>query len=210
MLEQLSSLIIQLIQSTGYLGIFVLMTLESALIPIPSEVTMPFAGFLVQQGKLNFWLVVLTGAFANLTGSLVAYALGFYLEEHLILKLIEKYGKFILLSKHEYERSISWLRKYGQSVAFFSRLLPAIRTVISLPAGLSEMNVYKFAVFTFLGSLIWSAFLTYIGVYLGGEWHSIEPFFRRFNIALVVLFVIFAAWYLNHKLKIISRKKKIN
>lgn len=184
------------------------MALESALIPIPSEVTMPFAGFLVQQGKLNFWLVVFVGAFANLFGSLLAFALGYYLEEHVILKLIDKYGKYILVNRHEYDRSVKWLKKYGDSVAFFSRILPAVRTFISLPSGLSEMNVLKFSIFTFLGSLIWSALLTYFGVYLGGEWQSIEPYFRQFQILIVVMFVLLVIWYLNHKLKFIKIKNK--
>ncbi len=208
MIELFSHYIIQCIQSTGYFGIFILMALESALIPIPSEVTMPFAGFLVQQGKLNFWLVVFVGAFANLFGSLLAFALGYYLEEHVILKLIDKYGKYILVNRHEYDRSVKWLKKYGDSVAFFSRILPAVRTFISLPAGLSEMNVLKFSIFTFLGSLIWSALLTYLGVYLGGEWQSIEPYFRQFQILIVVIFIMLVFWYLNHKLKFIKIKKK--
>jgi membrane protein DedA with SNARE-associated domain len=207
MLEQLSGIIIHLIQSTGYFGVFILMALESALIPIPSEVTMPFAGFLVQQGKLNLYLVIFIGAFANLVGSLVAYAIGYFLEETVILKLIDKYGKFILVTRKEYEHSMHWFRKYGDSVAFFSRILPAVRTFISLPAGLSEMNVWKFSLFTFLGSLIWSTFLTYVGVYFGRNWAVLEPYFRKFNIALVVLFVLAVLWYINHKLKIVKLKK---
>jgi len=204
MLEQLSGIIIQLIQSTGYFGVFILMALESALIPIPSEVTMPFAGFLVQQGKLNFYAVILVGAFANLSGSLIAYALGYYLEETIILKLIKKYGKFILVSRKEYDHSMHWFRKYGESVAFFSRILPAVRTFISLPAGLSEMNVWKFSIFTFLGSLIWSTFLTLAGVYFGSKWSVLEPYFRKFNIGLVILFVLAVLWYINHKLKLVK------
>lgn len=207
MLEQLTGFIIHLIQSTGYLGIFILMTLESALIPIPSEVTMPFAGFLVSQGKLNFWLVVLIGAFGNLIGSLIAYGIGFYLEEHIIIKLIKKYGKFVLLSVHEYEISVSWLKKYGDYVAFFSRMLPAVRTFISLPAGLSEMNIWKFSFYTFVGSFIWSLLLTYVGVYFGKEWHALEPLYRKFEILIFVVFLIGVLWYINHKLKIIKFKK---
>lgn len=207
MLEQLTGLIIHFIQSTGYLGVFILMTLESALIPIPSEVTMPFAGFLVQQGKLNFWLVVLMGAFGNLVGSLIAYGIGFYLEEHIIIKLIKKYGKFVLLSVHEYERSVSWLKKYGDYVAFFSRMLPAVRTFISLPAGLSEMNIWKFSFYTFIGSFIWSFLLTYVGVYFGKEWHALEPLYRKFEILIFVIFLVGVLWYVNHKLKIIKFKK---
>lgn len=208
MLEQLSLFIIHLIQTTGYLGVFVLMTLESALIPIPSEVTMPFAGFLVAQGKLNFWFVVFIGAFGNLAGSLIAYGIGFYLEEHIIIRLINKYGKFVLLTVHEYERAVGWLKKYGDYVAFFSRMLPAVRTFISLPAGLSEMNIWKFSFYTFVGSFIWSLLLTYVGVYFGKEWHVLEPLYRKFEILIFAVFVIGLLWYLNHKLKIIKLKKK--
>lgn len=183
------------------------MTLESALIPIPSEITMPFAGFLVQQGKLNFWIVVLIGAFGNLIGSLVAYGVGYYLEETVIVKWIKKYGKFLLITIDEYDRSLHWLRKYGDMVAFFSRIMPAVRTFISLPAGLSEMNIWKFSFYTFIGSFIWSAFLTYIGVRFGQDWAILEPYFRKFQIALGVIFLLFVVWYINHKLKIVKLPK---
>ena len=208
MLEAFSSLIIHLIQTTGYLGIFVLMTLESALIPIPSEVTMPFAGFLVNQGSLNFYGVVLAGAFGNLVGSLIAFAIGFYLEEHVILKLVKKYGKFLLLTEHDYAKSVGWLKKYGDFVAFFSRMLPAVRTFISLPAGLSEMNIWKFSLFTFLGSLLWCTVLTYAGMYFGTKWHSLEPVYRKFELIIAVVFITGVLWFINHKLKIIKFRKK--
>ncbi len=207
MLVLLSGFIIHLIQSTGYVGIFVLMILESALLPIPSEVTMPFAGFLVHNGQLNFWIVVLIGALGNLVGSLLAFTLGFYLEEEMIVSHIEKWGKYVLISKHEYLRAVKWLQKYGNLIAFFSRLIPAVRTYISLPAGLSEMNVYKFAIYTFLGSFIWSAFLTWVGVYLGSKWESIHPYFQKFQLAVIVILGIGLLWYINHKLKILKFKK---
>ena len=210
MIEFATSLIIRFIENTGYFGIFALMTLESALVPIPSEITMPFAGFLVQRGELNLALVILTGAAANLFGSLIAFGLGYYLEEHVILKLIKKYGKYLLLTIGEYERSLKWLSKHGDAVAFFSRVLPGVRTFISLPAGLSEMNVFKFTIYTFLGSLICSAFLTYIGVYFGENWHALEPYFRKFQILIVATFVLLALLYLNHKLEILGFFKKTN
>ena len=183
------------------------MTLESALIPIPSEITMPFAGFLVSQGKLNFWFVVLIGAFGNLIGSLIAYGIGFYLEEHVIVRWVKKYGKFLLITEHEYELSLRWLRKYGESVAFFSRILPAVRTFISLPSGLSEMNIWKFSFYTFIGSLLWSAALTHVGVRFGSEWDKLEPYFRQFQILLGGIIVIAFLWYINHKLKFLKFKK---
>lgn len=202
MLEVLSSFIIHLISSLGYLGIFVLMTLESALIPLPSEVTMPFSGFLVSKGEFSFPIVVLVGALGNVAGSLIAYAIGYFLQESIILTLVDRYGKFFLISRHEYDTSIKWLREYGVSVAFFSRLLPGIRTFISLPAGLSKVNIWKFSLYTFLGSLLWSAFLTSIGVYLGNQWNSIEKYYRKFEILIAVILVAGVLWYINHKLKL--------
>lgn len=208
MLEQLSAYIIHLIAQSGYLAVFLLMTLESALLPIPSEVTMPFAGFLAQGGSLNFWIVVFLGAFGNLVGSLIAYALGFYLEESVILNLIKKYGKFILISEHEYTRAVHWFGKFGSPIAFFSRLLPVVRTFISLPAGLSEMSVWKFSFYTFAGSFIWSLFLTWMGFFLGTKWNAWEPYFKKFQYAIVALLIISILWYLNHKLKVMRFGKK--
>src|SRR3972149_3085847 len=129
MLEFLGHYIIGFIESTKYLGIFVLMTLESALIPIPSEITMPFSGFLASQGKLSFWPIVFVGTLANLAGSYIAYYIGYFLEETILLNLIRKYGKLILLSEHDYERAHKWFIKYGDKIIFISRLLPGIRTV---------------------------------------------------------------------------------
>lgn len=207
MLEQLSLFIIHLIQTTGYLGIFVLMTLESALIPIPSEVTMPFSGFLASQDELSFILIVLTGAFGNLVGSLIGYYIGYFLEENIIFSLVKKYGKFLLITEHDYVQSTRWFNKYGNAVVFFSRLIPGVRTFISLPAGLAEMNIWKFSIYTFLGSLAWSIFLTYIGFYLGSRWKDLEGYFRKFEVLIVVLLIFAVLIYINHKLKIIKFRK---
>jgi len=204
MIELLSGFIIHLIQSSGYWGIFILMTLESALIPIPSEVTMPFAGYIVTTGNFSFIAVVLIGAFGNLIGSWIGYAIGYFLEETVILKLIKKYGKFILVSVDEYNHSLKWFNKFGDKIAFFSRILPAVRTFISLPCGLAEMNFWKFSIYTFLGSLIWSTFLTYIGVYLGSKWNTIGGYFHKFDLVLAVLLLFAVLFYVNHKLKIVK------
>ena len=207
MLEQISSSIIHLIQSTGYLGIFILMTLESALIPIPSEITMPFAGFLAAQGSLSFTLVVFAGAIGNLMGSLIAYYIGYFLEENVILKNVKKYGKFVLISEHDLEKANKWFGKYGDRIVFLSRLLPAVRTFISLPAGIFEMNIWKFSIYTFIGSLIWSLFLTYIGFYFQSRWNVLEQYFRKFDFLILGIIVILVLLYLNHKLKILKFKK---
>ncbi len=204
MLEFLSSSNIHLIQSSGYLGVFILMTLESALIPIPSEVTMPFAGYLVSRGELSFVEVVLIGAFGNLVGSWIGYAIGYFLEETIIVTLIKKYGKFILISIDEYNHSLRWFNRFGDKIAFFSRILPVVRTFISLPAGLAEMNFWKFSIYTFFGSLIWSALLTYVGVYLGEKWGSIGAYFRKFDLILAVLLIFAVLILVNHKLRIVK------
>lgn len=204
----LTHFIIDIIGKSGYLGVFLLMTAESALIPFPSEVTMPFAGYLAFTGKMSFWLVVLTGTLANLFGSILAYLLGWWGEEHLIRNLIKKWGKFLLISEHEYDQSEKWFRKYGEKIVFFSRVLPIIRTFISLPAGIAKMNFVRFSVLTFFGSFIWSLFLTYVGFSLGKNWHSIEGIYRKFEYLIVAAVVILAIWYIYHKLKKVLRKAK--
>lgn len=198
-LESIVYWVISVIQTVGYPGVFFLMLLESALIPIPSEVIMPFSGFLVSQGKLSFWLVVSLGALGNLAGSLVAYALGYYGEKTLIRNLIKKYGKFILITEAEFDSSLRLFGKYGQWVAAVSRVLPGLRTVISLPAGIAKLPVLKFAVLTLIGSFIWSAFLTYVGVKLGENWVVIRPIFHKFDILIVVAAIILVGVYLYHK-----------
>ena len=210
MLEILAHYIIKLIESTSYVGIFVLMTLESALIPIPSEITMPFSGFLASSGKLSLLAIILTGTIANLVGSYIAYYIGYFLEETILLKLIRKYGKLILLSEHDYERAHNWFQKYGDKIIFISRLLPGIRTVISLPAGMFEMDIKKFTLYTLLGCFIWSAFLTYLGYALGENWAALEVYFRKFQIVIAAAIIAAILWYLEKHLKILKslRAKK--
>lgn len=207
MVEVLAHYIIQLIEETSYIGIFILMFLESALIPIPSEITMPFSGFLAAQEKLNFWGVVVAGTVANLAGSLLAYYIGYLLEETILIGLIKKYGKFLLITVEDYNKACKWFTKYGDKIIFISRILPAIRTVISLPAGVFKMNIKKFIIYTMIGCFIWSVFLTYIGYVLGENWNSLEVYFRQFQILIGALFVLAALWYINHKLKIIKLRK---
>ena len=165
---------------------------------------MPFAGYLVTTGNFSFVTVVLVGAFGNLVGSWIGYAIGYFLEETIILNLIKKYGKFILVTVEEYNHSLKWFNKFGDKIAFFSRLLPAVRTFISLPCGLAEMNFWKFSIYTFLGSLVWTAALTYVGVYLGSKWNTIGVYFHRFDLVLAVLLIFAILFYVNHKLKIVK------
>lgn len=210
MLENLTAFLIeritQVIETHSHLAIFVLMTLESALIPLPSEVTMPFAGFLASQGKINFWLVVVVGALANLTGSLITYWLGTRGRER-VHSWVKSYGKYLLITLDEVETAEGWFKRHGEAIAFFSRLLPVVRTFISLPAGISGMNVKKFALYTFAGALLWSTFLAYIGVVLGKNWHLLEPIFRRFQFVIVGGVIILIVLYFWRKIRKIHAQK---
>ena len=171
-INNLANFVIQTISNTGYLGIFALMIAESALIPIPSEIIMPFSGYLVSTGKFNPILVIIAGSIGNLVGSFIAYVIGIKLGREIILK----YGKYILIKKSHLEWTESYFKKYGDRSTFVSRLLPAIRTYISLPAGVAKMNLKKFVIYTFAGSIIWSTLLTYVGIALGEEWTKIRHY----------------------------------
>ena len=201
MLADFSTFILDFIQSLGYSGVFILMTLESALIPIPSEIVMPFGGFLAHKGILSFTGVVLAGAVGNLVGSLISYYIGYVVHEDTLLRLIQKYGKFVLINKTDYLKCSGWFKKHGDGVAFFSRLIPGVRTFISLPAGIFRVNILKFSIYTFVGSLIWSYFLTYIGFYLGANWDSFTSFFGKFQYVVIAAVVFLVVYFLLRKTK---------
>ena len=202
----LTGLIISIISSTGYLGIFGLMTAESALIPIPSEITMTFAGYLASIGKFNLLIIIIVGALANLFGSALAYWLGRWGQEAVVRKLIKKYGKYLLISENEYNRSEKWFRQYGDGITFFSRVLPIVRTFISLPAGVAAMSFWRFGIFTFLGSIIWSGILAYIGYILGKNWDSLHPYYQKFEYVIVGGIVLLFVYYVWHKISKLKRK----
>lgn len=196
-LSGLASLIIKIISSTGYFGVAMLMALESAGILIPSEVIMPFSGFLVFTGEFNFWLTVLCGAAGNLLGSMAAYWIGYAGGR----PLIEKYGKYILISHHDLAVADNFFNKYGSIAIFFSRLLPVVRTFISLPAGIAKMNFNKFIIYTFVGSLPWCLALAYLGQKLGEHWDILGVYFREFDVAIVAIIIIFIVWYIWRHIK---------
>lgn len=194
-LSSLTNFIIQTISNSGYLGVFFLMVAESALIPIPSEVIMPFSGYLVSTGKFSIVPVILAGSVGNLVGSLIAYAIGMYLGRGFVLR----YGKYVLLKKSHLELAESYFKKYGDESTFISRLLPAIRTYVSLPAGVAKMNLKRFVAFTFIGSVIWNTALTFIGLKLGQEWESIRKYSNYFDVLVIAIVVIAIVVYLKKR-----------
>ena len=186
-----SAFVIRTIESSGYWGVTVLMILESANIPVPSEIIMSFSGFLVTRGIFSFWLIVFVGALGNLVGSLFSYYLGVFGGR----KFLEKYGIFIFIQKRYIELADKLFARWGSSVVFFSRILPIVRTFISFPAGVTRMNIWKFSFYTFAGSLIWSALLAYVGFWAGENWYFLSPYFRKFDWLIVSLVVIGAVWW---------------
>lgn len=193
----IGSLIVDSISKSGYFGIFFLMTLESACLPVPSEIIMPFSGFLVFNGQFNFWPVVFLGTLGNLIGSIFAYLIGFYGGR----PFIEKYGKYFLISSRDLDMADRWFSKYGQATVFFSRVLPVVRTFISLPAGISRMDFGKFSFYTLLGCLPWSIFLTYIGSKMGESWQSVGQYFHKFDYLIGGLIILFIILYIYRHLE---------
>lgn len=184
-LETLATFVINTIGATGYAGITILMALESANIPIPSEIIMPFSGFLVWQGVLQFWPVVIWGAIGNLIGSWASYYLGYFGGR----SFVKKYGRFVFITEHDVTLAEKLFDKYGSVVIFVSKLLPIVRTFNSFPAGLAKMNILKFSIYSFTGSVIWSYFLTYVGFTAGENWDTLKVYFHRFDWVIGALIV---------------------
>lgn len=195
----LAGFIIATISRLGYGGVVLLMAIESACIPLPSEIIMPFAGYLVFTGEMQLWLVALAGAVGCVLGSLVAYYVGAWGGR----PLVEKYGKYILVSHHDLALADRWFQRYGDITIFAGRLLPVIRTFIAFPAGISRMAMGRFVIYTFVGSYIWSWGLAWVGMKLGQNWNTLGVYFHRFDAIIGVILVIALVWYvrrhLNHR-----------
>lgn len=185
MVEWLGDLVISMIKASGYGGVFFTMAVESACIPFPSEVIMPFAGFVVSEGKMALWAITLAGALGNLAGSIVAYLVGAFGGR----PFLETYGKYLLISHKKLEVADHWFGKYGSKAVFFSRMMPIIRTFISLPAGIARMNFIKFCIYTLIGALPWCLLLGYLGVLLGPQWEKLRPYFHILDIGVAVCIV---------------------
>jgi membrane protein DedA with SNARE-associated domain len=191
--------------AVGYVGVMVAMAIESAMVPLPSELILPYAGFLVSDPtqiepltgqQWNFWIVVLVATIGNTLGSLVAYAIGAYGGR----PLLERYGKYVLIRPHEIDLADAFFARHGAATVFVGRLLPIVRTFISFPAGVARMRLRTFITYSTAGAFIWSTALVYAGTVLGENWTQIraalQPFDLAIAIGVVVLFVLFVWWRL--------------
>jgi membrane protein DedA with SNARE-associated domain len=205
-IEFLSGIIVATISAMGYWGVVLLMAIESACIPLPSEIIMPFAGYLVSRGEMNIWLVGIAGAVGCVLGSLVAYWVGMYGGR----PLIEKYGRYVLISRQDLELADRWFSRYGEAIIFTSRLLPAIRTFIAFPAGVARMNLTRFVIYTFAGSLPWCLGLAWVGQKLGEQWNKderLKTLFHRFDFVIGIIALIAVIWWVRRHLKHLKEDK---
>lgn len=191
--------------AVGYVGVMLAMAIESAMIPLPSELILPYAGFLVSDPsqlepltgqRWNFWIVVVVATIGNTLGSLVAYAIGAFGGR----PLLERYGKYVLIRPHEIDLADDFFAKHGAATVFIGRLLPIVRTFISFPAGVARMPIGKFIVYSTAGAFLWSMLLVYAGTVLGENWtqirHALQPFDLAIAVGVVALVVLFVWWRL--------------
>ena len=198
--DTITTFITNLYITWGLAGIVLAMAIESCCIPLPSEIVMPLAGVMVASGKLlagvNPWLslvlVALAGSVGCLIGSIAAYGIGYAGGRPLLLK----YGRYVLISQHDADRADYFFQKYGSATVFFSRLLPVVRTYISLPAGIAKMPFAKFCVYTFLGSFPWCLLLAYIGTVIGNNLTTLSPIFHDLDVVIIVAVVALVALYI--------------
>lgn len=180
---------ISFMQSSGYLGVFVLMAMESATLPIPSEVVLPFAGYyLVYLDHFNFWVVVAVASAGSLLGTLVDYAIGYYLGRAAVLR----YGRVIRLNESHLKTAERWFERHGSKIVLLSRLVPLIRTLIAFPAGIAEMNIFKFLGFSVIGIVAWDAILVYVGLIAGQNYNSVSASIQTYYGAAGILAILIA------------------
>lgn len=195
LMTAVSAWIIALISSLGYGGVALLMAVESACVPLPSEVTMPFAGYLVATGRFNLNFVAIAGAAGCLLGSYAAYFVGLSGGRW----FLERYGRYLLISPREIETADHFFERWGSLAVFISRLLPGIRTFISFPAGVARMRFVPFTFYTLVGSYLWCLALAYVGMKLGQHWQELAPYIHRFDgVIAVVVVVLIALLIYNH------------
>jgi membrane protein DedA with SNARE-associated domain len=191
-ITELSKFVISTISLMGYSGILLTMAIESACIPLPSEIIMPFSGYLVTTGQFTMLGVTLAGAVGNVLGSIVAYYAGVWGGR----PFVERYGRYFLVSHHDLDVADRWFAKYGEAAVFFGRMLPVVRTFISLPAGIAKMNFPRFVMFTFIGALPWCYLLAYVGVRMGEEWDNLRGYFHQFDVVIGIVIALAVGYFL--------------
>jgi membrane protein DedA with SNARE-associated domain len=204
LLEYIGRLAIQVISYLGYFGVFVLMMLESMVAPVPSELVMPFAGFLAATGRFSFALVVLFSSLGSICGSLLSYYIGKYGGN----KFVVHFGKYLLLDLEDLEKTEKWFAKKGDKTVLISRFIPVVRHLISIPAGIGKMDMKKFVVYTVVGATIWNTFLAYLGYILGQNWNEVKHYSEYITIPVAVLLLLSGAYFVYKHVKDKRKERK--
>ncbi len=206
--EQLVLFLQQLFDAIGWAGVVFAMAIESACIPLPSEVTMPLAGWMLVQAQglppMHLFWAGFWGAVGCTIGSVITYWIGALGGRPLVLK----YGRYVFVTAHDLERADRWFSRYGEHAAFFSRLLPVVRTFISLPAGVARMNFLRFTVLSFVGSFLWCVALAGAGYVFGQHWRAVREFMRPFDIPIAIALLVLVAWYVRRHLQRARRESQ--
>ncbi|HEU4612115.1 MAG TPA: DedA family protein [Kofleriaceae bacterium] len=185
-MHELAVFLQDIVARMGYPGVFLLVTLESTLVPVPSELVFPFAGFLASKGVFSLPVILVINSVGAMVGSGIGYWIGAAGGKPLLLK----YGKYLLIRRHDIEKTERWFANHGKATIFFARLVPVVRHIISLPAGVARMPLRAFFVQTFLGATLWGSFLVLLGYYLGEHWEAVANKLKRFDLVLGVLIVV--------------------
>lgn len=200
LLEQLRVLVESVILTLGYPGIALVMLIENLFPPIPSEVVVPFAGFLVAQGVLSFWGVMVATTLGAVLGALVLYGLGAWLGAARLRLFFRRYGRWFLLSEEDFDRALIRFNRHDRSVVFWARLMPGVRSLISIPAGVARMRIGRFLLFTTLGTLVWNLALGSAGVLLGQNWEQVLTFIDRFEIMFWLFLAVLVVWWATRRI----------
>lgn len=188
--------IISIMEQLGYLGIAFLMFLDNVFPPVPSEIIMPTAGYATTQGQLTFLGVVLAGSIGSLVAAAVLYWVGRKIPNEHILEFTARYGKYLFIQPVDVEKSLNWFEHYGHRIVFFGRMVPAARSLISIPAGMSGMPFWKFMLYSAVGTVIWTTFLASVGYYFGHNTAMMHQIFSRITYVILAVVVIFLVWLL--------------
>lgn len=202
----MQEIIINLMNQFGYIGIFLLIAIENIFPPIPSEVILTFGGYMTTYSNLNVPLVILSATLGSLLGAIVLYAIGKILNKERLMKIVSgKVGKILRLKKEDIESADKWFDTKGEKCVFFCRFIPIVRSLISIPAGMSEMNIPKFLIYTTIGSLIWNSVLVIVGAIVGENWENIVNIFDTYStltlILLIIIFILFIVWFYKKRAK---------
>ncbi|MDP4126767.1 MAG: DedA family protein [Bacillota bacterium] len=192
-ITSLGQFVVHIISTFGYAGVFFAMAIESACIPLPSEIILPFTGYMVYAGNFGFWQATIAATLGNLFGGLIAYYVGVWGGR----PFLKKYGRYFFIKEHELAWTERLFERHGEVTVFVGRILPIVRTFISLPAGIARMNPLKMATYTVTGAFLWCSFLIFVGQKLGENWDSLKSYFHRADAVvggIIVFVLIFALW----------------